>query len=103
LSAEDHWLNGITEAGFSLNDLHKICLEAKARGAITLPNPVEIAKVSIDTAISHLSERKSFFSIQDVMKSAKMLSIFPSNDADFLHIIEQKIKAKELFMWKRSV
>jgi len=91
-----HWLSELQKAGFSLNDLHQVCREAEARGAITLPNPVAIAKVSIETAISHLTERKSFFTIQDVMKSAKMLSIFSSNEADFLHIIEQKIKEKEL-------
>lgn len=91
-----HWLRELQNAGFTLDDLNKICLEAQERGAITLPNPVEIAKISIDTAISHLEERKSFFSIQDLMKSAKMLSIFPSNDADFLSIIEQKIKDKTL-------
>jgi conjugative relaxase-like TrwC/TraI family protein len=91
-----HWMTELNEAGFTLDDLEKIGADAKTRGAITLPNPVEIAKASIDTAISHLEERKSFFSMQDVMKSAKMLSIFPSNDADFLHIIEQKIKDKTL-------
>ncbi len=96
LARNDYWLTELSDAGFNLNDLHKICEDAKTRGAITLPDPVAIAVVSIDTAISHLSERKSFFSIQDIMKSAKMLSIFPGNDADFLHIIEQKIKAKEL-------
>ncbi len=91
-----HWLTELQQAGFTLNDLEKICFESKARGAITLSNPLEIAKTSIDTAISHLSERTSFFSIEDVMKSAKMLSIFPGNEGDFLHIIEEKINAKEL-------
>jgi len=91
-----HWLTELQNAGFTLDDLNKICADASLRGAITLPDPVEIAKMSIDTAISHLEERKSFFSIQDVIKSAKMLSIFPSNDADFLGIIEQKIKDRTL-------
>ncbi len=93
---KDRWIQELNEAGFSLGDLEKICVEAKVRGPIQLPDPLVIAKASVDTAISHLGERKSFFTIPDVLKSARMLSIFPGNEGDFLRIIEEKIQAKEL-------
>ena len=61
-----------------------------------MPDPYVLATASIDAAIDHLSERKSFFSIPTVMKSARLMSVLPSSDGDFLKIIEQKIKNKDL-------
>lgn len=93
---ESRWIQELDECGSTLDELNKIAIEAKERGPISLPDPYLMADASVQSALDHLSERKTNFSLKDVMTVAKGISLCPGNDADFLKIIESKLNKAEL-------
>jgi len=93
---KEYWIAALKEMGATLEELKAIAEQAKARGSITLPDPYLVAEQSVDLAVLHVSERQSLFSIPDLLKAAKLMSVLPANDADFLRAIEAKIQNKSL-------
>lgn len=97
------WEQELELSGSSMKELIKVSESAKLRGPINLPDPYLMAEQAVTSAIEHLSEYKSHFTIKDVMKSAKQLSILSSSNGDFLKSIEIKIQNKELLYVKEKL
>lgn len=93
---KERWINETIAAGSSLKELNEIKEHALERGPIELPDLYLLAQTSVDSAISHLLERQSLFSIKEIIKAAKFMSVLPSSEGDFLKVIEEKIGNKEL-------
>ncbi len=90
------WISEMNSKGYKIDDLNKVYHQARDRGAIQIPEPYILAQNAVQVSVEHLSEKKNGFKIEEVIKTARLLSIFPSSDADFLKAIEQKITDKEL-------
>lgn len=93
---KERWIEELKDFGSSLEKLQAIEAQAKERGPVTSPDPVEIARKAIDSAVRHLSERKNTFSFQELIKSAKLISLLTCNEGDLLNAIEERITNKNL-------
>ena len=92
----DRWVDELTSLGSSIEKLNNIADKAKQRGPVTLPNPVQIANIAVDSAIRHLSERKNTFSFEELVKNSKLISLLACNEGELLHAIEDRIADKRL-------
>jgi len=92
----DNWLKELKQAGFTLVDLEKVVSNAKVRGSIALPDPLILAEFAVNSALHHLSERQSVFTMENLLKTARWMSVLPCSEGDFLKIMEAKIAAKTL-------
>jgi len=92
----DNWLKELKQAGFTLEDLEKVVSNAKVRGSIALPDETVLAEFAVNSALHHLSERQMLFTMENLLKTAKWMSVLPCSGGDFLKIIEAKINAKTL-------
>ncbi len=93
---KERWIEELKAFGSSLEKLAVIMDEAKERGPVAPPEPMNIANNAVDSAVKHLSELKSAFSFQEVIKTAKIIALLSVNEGYLLDAIEQKIKHKSL-------
>ena len=93
---KQRWIAELEALGSSVDKLKTIIEQAKENGPIALPVPEVIANQAITMAVNHLSERKTAFSFQEVIKAAKFMSLLPANEGDLLQTIEKEITAKNI-------
>jgi conjugative relaxase-like TrwC/TraI family protein len=96
IERKERWIEELKAFGSSVEKLAVIIDKAKERGPVSPPEPVDIARNAIDSAVKHLSERKGAFSFQEVIKTAKIIALLSVNEGYLLNAIEQKIKDKSL-------
>ncbi len=87
---KEKWVEELKECGSSiewLKDYSKLSLE---RGPILAPDPKITAEKAISAALGHLSEQQAVFNLNQVIKTAKGMTIMPCVEADLLKDIEVK-------------
>jgi len=92
----ERWIEELHFLGSSIEKMNEIVEKAKERGPVLAPDPVVLAENAIHSAINHLSEKRSSFSFQELIKTAKLISLLPVNEGDLLEAIEKKIGHKGL-------
>lgn len=97
------WINELIASGSSLRELEAIRNQAEINGPIQLPDPYLVALQSVEIAIAHLAQKKDLFSMKEIIKTAKLISILPSSSGDFLRAIEQKVQNKELLYLENNL
>ena len=93
----NRWQQELTGAACSLSEMQALEKEAEMRGPVLPPNPKELAEQAVNAATLHLEEWRNTFSLQDLIKSAKRLSLLNVNEGELLDAIEQKISDQALF------
>lgn len=97
------WIEELKECGSSvewLKDYSQLSLE---RGPILAPEPKVVAEKAITAALGHLSERQAVFSLNQVLSTAKGMTIMPCVEADLLKAVEQKEAQSELLYIKEGL
>lgn len=95
-SLQNKWLKELEGLSTSLEALKNLAREARSRGPIPLPDAGVLAEQAIHSAIRHLSERLNHFSFHYLIKTAKRLSLLPTNEGELLKAIETLIENKNL-------
>jgi len=96
LERQARWGQELGGLGSSVATLNSILKTAEENGPIEPPDPKLMADKALQAAMNHLSEWHPAFSVKQLVKSAKLLSLLPVNEGDLLIAIEQKIADKNL-------
>ncbi len=91
-----HWLKGFKETEFSTEILEKTIEKAHMQGPVSLPDPRIMAEHAVQMGIEHCYEKSAFFRLNRLIQTARRLSLVPVSQSDCLHIIQDKILAKDL-------
>lgn len=90
------WAVELMQHGYSIEWLQNFCNDAKTRGPIAPPDPILLAKQSLDLAVRHLSIFQPVFSLQELKKATMGLSILNHSSTLLQQSIETQFKKGEL-------
>jgi conjugative relaxase-like TrwC/TraI family protein len=93
---KEKWTGELKECGSSIEWLKEYSKLSIERGPILAPDPNITAEKAVSAALSHLSEQRAVFNLNQVIKTAKGMTILPCVEADLLKAIEVKEHKSEL-------
>jgi conjugative relaxase-like TrwC/TraI family protein len=95
LERVNRWREELTNV-CSLSEIQALETAAQERGPVSPLNPKALAEQAVSAAILHLEEWHNIFTLPDLIKSAKRLSLLAVNEGELLAAVEQKISDKDL-------
>lgn len=93
---KEKWTEELKECGSSIEWLKEYSKLSLERGPILAPDPNIAAEKAVSAALRDLSEQRAVFNLNQVLKTAKGMTIMPCVEADLLKAIEVKELKSEL-------
>lgn len=90
------WEHELKACDSSMDWLQNYSKEAKNRGPIIPSVPILHAAEVVDSAIRHLSERKTLFSTKEILKTALGMSLINCDRAELMKVISCRIEEGQL-------